>query len=336
MDESLETCATSTIESGASSTVLGVDVGGTKTAVVEGTRRGEILQRHEAPTEGRLPFDEAFGRIAELLRRAAHESERGGRRVAAVSASLPGPLKISEGVLLDPPNLPGWHGARVKDRLAELFPALPVFTEHDGNAGALAEFGFGAGRTRAGLRHLIFLTCGTGMGAGLIVNGEIVHGATDTAGEVGHLRLAMNGPALYGKAGSWEGLASGAGMVALACAMFPSRWSAATPIRELVGSMLEDDADALAVAAEAGHWLGRGMALLMDALNPEMIVLGSLAVVLGERLLGPARRALTEEALPRAVAACEVVPAALGARVGDTASLMAALTSSRFGDAAEE
>ncbi len=250
-----------------------------------------------------------------------------------MSASLPGPLKIEEGVLLDPPNLPGWHGARVKDKLAELFPALPVFAEHDGNAGALAEFHFGAGAGRRGLRHLIFLTCGTGMGAGLIVNGRIVHGASDTAGEVGHVRLADDGPPLYGKAGSWEGLSSGAGMVVLASRMFPSRWSRATPIRELVGAMLDDDEDALAVATEAGRWLGRGIAALVDTLNPQLIVLGALAVVLGHRLLEPARRALAEEALPRAVAACEVVPAALGARVGDTASLMAALTSSRLGGA---
>jgi glucokinase len=84
----------------------------------------------------------------------------------------------------------GWHGIHFKDRLLDAFSGLPVFIEHDGNAGALAEFHFGVGRDRADLQHLIFLTCGTGMGAGLIVNGRIVHGASDTAGEVGHLRIA--------------------------------------------------------------------------------------------------------------------------------------------------
>ena len=177
-----------------SHTVLGLDVGGSKTAIVEGTRDARILQRHEIATEGTRSFDQSFKRIVALSNRTVEEAERAGRKVIAISASLPGPLRIGEGVFVDPPNLPGWHGIGLKDRLAEEFAGLPVFVEHDGNAGALAEFNFGVGRGRADLRHLIFLTCGTGMGAGLIVNGQIVHGATDTAGEVGHLRLAEEGP----------------------------------------------------------------------------------------------------------------------------------------------
>jgi glucokinase len=89
--------------------------------------------------------------------------------------------------------------------------------------------------------------------------------------------------------------------------------------------MLAGDPDALAIAAEAGTWMGRGMALLIDAFNPEIIAVGSLAMVLGERLLGPARRAIAEEALPQAAAACELLPAALGKSIGDVSALMAAL-----------
>ncbi|MCA1630138.1 MAG: ROK family protein [Acidobacteria bacterium] len=312
-------------------TVLGIDVGGTKTAVVEGTRLGEILQKRTVPTESSLPFEEKLPQIKALLDETVAAAESAGRRATAISMALPGPLRIEEGVLIDPPNMPGWHGARVKDRIAEAYPTLPVFAEHDGNAGALAEFRFGAGRGRRDLRHFVFLTCGTGMGAGVIVNGQILRGASDTAGEVGHLRLSYEGPTLFGKEGSFEGFASGAGMVQLASRMFPRRWTPETPIREVVGAMLGDDPEALSVAEEAGKWLGRGMALLVDTLNPQMIALGSLAVALGERLLAPARRALAEEALPQAVRACEIVPAALGAGVGDVASLMAALDRSAAG-----
>jgi glucokinase len=307
-------------------TILGLDVGGTKTVVVEGTSRAEILQRREIPTEATRHFDETFPLLLELMADVRSRASRNGRQVAAVSVSVGGPLKIAEGRLLDPPHLPGWHGVPLKRRLAESSPGLPVFVEHDGNAGALAEFSFGVGPERPGLRHLVFLTFGTGLGAGLIVNGQIVHGATDTAGEVGHWRLAERGPVGFGKAGSWEGFASGAGLVLLAHEMFPRRWPPQTPIREVVAAMLADDADALAVAAEAGEWMGRGMALLVDALNPQVIVLGSLAVALGERVLAPARRVLAAEALPQAVAACEVLPARLGARIGDVAALMAALS----------
>lgn len=306
-------------------TILGLDVGGTKTAVVEGTRQAVILQRHEIATEAWRPFDEVFPRLCELLQQASAIATQQQRHIVALSGSIGGPLRIAEGVLLDPPHLPGWQGVPLKARLATAFPHLPVFIEHDGNAGALAEFHFGVGRGRKDLRHLVFLTFGTGLGAGLILNGAVLHGATDTAGEVGHLRLAWEGPVGFGKTGSWEGFASGAGLVELAQQMFPTRWTNATPIRELVTAMLADDPQALAVAAEAGKWMGRGMALLVDTLNPQMIVLGSLAVVLGERVLGPARRALAEEALPQAAAACEIVPAALGAGIGDVAALMAAL-----------
>jgi len=309
-------------------TIIGLDIGGTKTAVVEGSAQAEILQRAEMATEARRPFDETFPRIAGLMKKTIDVARRADREALAVSVSIGGPLKIAEGVLIDPPHLPGWHGVRLKERLTDEFPNLPVFVEHDGNAGALAEFHFGAGKGRADLRHLVFLTFGTGLGAGLIVNGQVLRGATDTAGEVGHLRLAWEGPTLpigFGKAGSWEGFASGKGLVELASLMFPNRWSRETPISEMVAAMLADDAQALEVAAEAGKWMGRGMALLVDTLNPQMITLGSLAVALGDRVLAPARRALAEEALPQAVAACEIVPAKLGKRIGDVAALMAAL-----------
>src|SRR5215475_6174407 len=310
----------------ANQTIIGLDIGGTKTAVVEGSAQAQILRREEIATEASKPFAETFPRIAALIKKTIEAARQSNREPLAISVSIGGPLKIAEGVMIDPPHLPGWHRVRLKDRLAEEFPALPVFVEHDGNAGALAEFHFGAGKGRDDLRHLVFLTFGTGLGAGLIVNGQVLRGATETAGEVGHLRLAWEGPVGFGKAGSWEGLASGEGLVNLASGMFPGRWSGETPIREVVDAMLADDPQALEVAAEAGKWMGRGMALLVDTLNPQIIALGALAVALGDRLLEPARRALAEEALPQAVAACEVVPAKLGARIGDVAALMAALT----------
>ena len=312
-----------------SQTVIGLDIGGTKTAVVEGSAQAEILRREVIATEASRPFDETFPRIAGLIKKTIEDARQSGRGAVAVSVSVGGPLKIAEGVLIDPPHLPGWRGVRLKERLMDEFSDLPVFVEHDGNAGALAEFHFGVGKGRDDLRHLVFLTFGTGLGAGLIVNGQVLRGATDTAGEVGHLRLAWEGPVGFGKAGSWEGFASGKGLVELASRMFPGRWSRESPIREVVEAMLADDPQALEVAAEAGMWMGRGMALLVDTLNPQIIALGSLAVALGARVLAPARRALAQEALPQAVAACEVVPAKLGKRIGDVAALMAALTDGR-------
>ena len=311
-------------------TILGLDVGGTKIACLEGDRAGEILQRAEMPTNSSRPFDATLPSIVDTLRRLIATAEAASRRIIALSVSVGGPLRIGAGVLIDPPNLSGWHGVRLKARLAESFPDLPVFIEHDGNAGALAEFHFGAGRARRGLRHMIFLTFGTGLGAGIIIDGHILHGASDTAGEIGHWRLSRSGPEGFGKCGSWEGFSSGAGLVKLAALQFPQRWTTRSPIRTLVDAMLAEDTDALAVAREAGRRLGQGLALLIDALNPQLIVLGSLAVALGERVLGPAREVIAAEALPQAVASCEIVPAALGTRIGDVAALMAALSDARI------
>lgn len=306
--------------------LLGLDVGGTKTACVEGALDGRILQRIEIPTRAANPFADIFPTLVGHLKALITAANREDRTIAALSVSIGGPLKIQEGILIDPPHLPGWHHVSLKARLMEAFPGLPVCIEHDGNAGALAEFYFGVGKGRPGLQHLIFLTFGTGVGAGFIVNGRILRGASDTAGEIGHWRLADEGPLAFGKHGSWESFASGAGMVYLAARMYPARWNSETPIRALVNAMVENDHEALHVAEVAGTWMGRGCALLIDALNPQVIVFGSLGVALGERILAPARRVIAQEALPQAAAACELIPSVMGDRIGDVAALMAALT----------
>ncbi len=293
-------------------TIIGLDIGGTKTAIVEGTADAQILKRQEIPTNGQKPFNQTFPRIAALVADRIAEAKNDGRQVTAISVSVGGPLKIAEGVLVTPPHLAGWHGVGLKERLDKRFPALPVYVEHDGNAGALAEFHFGVGREDPGLKHLVFLTLGTGLGAGLIINGQVVRGATDTAGEVGHLRLADHGPVGHGKPGSWEGFCSGAGMIQLAKEMFPATWNGEKTIHDLIQAVLLNDAEALQVVETAGSWLGRGMAVLIDILNPQIIVLGSLAVVLGERLLEPARRTLIEEALPSASDSCRIIPSTFG------------------------
>ena len=307
-------------------TVLGFDIGGTKTAIVEGTVDGCILQRVEMPTQAAEPFTATFPAIVRCARTLVETARRSEREIAAISVSVGGPLRIDEGYLINPPHLPGWHDLPLKAHLIEAFQSIPVAVEHDGNAGALAEFRFGVGKVRPKLRHLIFLTFGTGVGGGFIINGQILRGASDTAGEIGHWRLAEDGPPGFGKRGSWESFASGAGMVEIAARMFPARWKRDMPIRELVEAMVSNDSQALQVAQAAGRWMGRGVSLLMDALNPEVVVFGSLGVVLGERILGPARKVIAEEALPQAVAACELLPAALGKGIGDVAALMAALS----------
>lgn len=309
--------------------ILGLDVGGSKTAVVEGTLDGRILHRVEVPTEADRPFEQTFPRLESLMRDRIDLALDQGRSIGAISVSIGGPLRIESGEILDPPHLPGWHNVALSKQLTRRFPGIPNYVEHDGNAGALAEFYFGAGKNLEELKHLIFLTFGTGLGAGIIVNGELLRGASDTAGEVGHWRLLESGPVGFSKAGSWEGLASGEAMLNLARRDYPRKWTEATSLREFVDSALRDDQDALRVCAEVGRWLGRGIALLVDAFNPQLVVLGRLAGVLGHRVMAPLQEELAAEALPQAVAAVRVEPCGLGAALGDVASLMAAIVGRR-------
>lgn len=302
--------------------ILGIDVGGTKTAVVLGDCRGQIFERVELATQPQRGFEATFAEIVSAVQTIRARGAEQGRPPRCVSVSIGGPLDIGRGIIYSPPNLPGWDDVPLKQLLAEQ-SGLDVYIEHDGNAGALAEWYFGAAR---GARNVVFLTLGSGLGAGMILDGRLYRGCCDLAGEVGHVRVAETGPAAYGKAGSWEGCCSGTGIARLATLRYPQRWQAdGISARELGELARAGDADAQAVLAEAGRYLGRGLAILLDLLNPEIVVLGALAVRLGDFLSQPAREELQREALPAALAACRIVPAELGAQLGDVAALCAAI-----------
>jgi glucokinase len=300
------------------SLILGFDIGGTKTAALLGTRSGAVLHRKEIRTDAARGFQPVFEDICllgEEVRATAHES------VDAVSVSIGGPLDVRQGIILSPPNLPGWDAIPLKELLAARFH-LPTYVEHDGNAGALAEWMFGAAR---GKRNVIFLTMGTGFGGGFILDGRLYRGTTDVAGEVGHLRIADDGPDCYGKPGSLEGFTSGTGIALLAQRMYPGLWKKSVTVRDLAEADRNGSAEAHAVFAAAARNFGRGLALLIDTLNPECIVLGGLGMRLQDVLVQPALSVAEEESLPRAWKACQVVPAQLGEAIGDLAALCAAI-----------
>jgi len=302
-------------------TIVGLDIGGTKLAVVEGTFEAHILARAQRPTRTDAGFEDTYQRLCRAVEARLRDAEAAGRKVVALSVSIGGPLDTRRGIIYSPPNLPGWDAIPLKD-LLEQRVSLPVYVQHDGTAGAMAEWRFGAG---VGTRNLVFLTMGTGFGAGLILNGQPYRGASDLAGEVGHMRIAPDGPLVFGKRGSWEGYCAGPAFARLAADMFPTRWGNGVTTPEVTQAALGGDADALAVVQRVAEYLGKGLGVLVDILNPEVIVIGSMAVRLGEMLLAPARRVMQQEALAGAYAACRVVPAKLGERLGDIAAICAAL-----------
>jgi glucokinase len=317
-------------------TLIGLDVGGSKTAVVEGTLDGVVLQRGDRPTGAGRPFADTWPALAEQIERTIALARTQGRTPLGISVAIGGPLETGEGRLLSPPNLPGWHGVNLRRAISQRFPNLVVFVEHDAKAGALAEYRFGVGAQRPGLQHMVFLTFGTGLGAGIIANGRLVRGANEMAGELWDLTLPAPDHARVREVRGWESVASGRGITALAARMYPARWTIETPTREVVDAALADDPEALEVVRECGRWLGAGLAVLITVLNPQVIVLGTLAVALGNRVLLPAREEVARRTLPRALSACEIVPAALGHGLGDIQGLMGGIEQLAAGGRTED
>jgi glucokinase len=297
--------------------ILGLDIGGTKTAVIAGDRRGHITLREQFATEPLRGFDDVFTRMLEAMTALIARVETAP---AAVSVSVGGPLDVLRGIVKSPPNLPGWADIPLKDLLSRRF-SLPVYVEHDGNAGALAEWYFGAGK---GFRNIVFVTMGTGFGAGLILDGRLYRGTSDVAGEVGHVRVAEDGPDCYGKSGSLEGYASGTGIARLARTMYPLLWDEKATVIDIYESFTRGSPEAAAVFSRAALGLGRGLAIMADTLNPERIILGGIGMRLETALVEPARRVFEAESLPEARKVCKIVPARLGESIGDIASLCAA------------
>ena len=275
------------------SRTLGFDIGGTKCAVVLG-EGANIISKASFPTRGPELLDEMIAAAKRMM------------PAQAVGISCGGPLDAAKGIVLSPPNLPGWDAVPVVEKVSKVL-GIPARLQNDADASALAEWIWGAGK---GCQHMIFLTFGTGMGAGLILNGKLYAGATGAAGEVGHIRLAPDGPVGYHKKGSFEGFCSGGGIAQLAGTK-DLKALASTP-------------EGKKIFQEAGRRLGQGLAILIDALNPERIVIGGLYPRQKDLLWPAAEAVLKEEALGPSLKACRVLPAELGEAIGDYAALAAA------------
>jgi len=300
-------------------------VGGTKTAVVLSARPPESLGRIEFATLPEQGPERALQLVVQSARRLL---EQHGVGPLAIGVSCGSPLDRVRGIIQAPPNLSTWVEVPIRSFLEQAF-AAPCQVENDANAGAVAEHRFGAG---VGTEHMVFLTLGTGLGAGIIVNGSLYLGAGGDAGEIGHVRLSATGPVGYHKAGSIEGWSSGGGIAQLAARVLARRGRSSSlhavedlTARDVGLAAAAGDRVAGSILRSSGERLGQTLAMLMDVLNPQRIVLGGLAWRMGEPLLAPMRRVMEREALPQTLRACEVVPAALGEKIGDVAAMCVAI-----------
>jgi glucokinase len=275
--------------------VIGIDLGGTKIRSVVTHADGSILGEDVRPTEADDGPDAVVGRLVQSARAAVLASGLPHESIRAVGVTAPGPVDFDAGVLHQGPNLPGWHavplGRLLRDHLDR-----PVFVENDANAAAYGEWRYGAG---AGLRHLIYVTISTGIGAGLILNGQLYRGADGTAGELGHMTIDVNGPPHNcGMVGCLEVLASGTAIARMAQEAVRAGRSEllarlAAGAGELTAAEVDTAADAgdpaaCEILASAAQYLGVGLANYINIFNPEAIVVGGGVTRIGRQLLDPA------------------------------------------------
>ena len=310
------------------------DIGGTKCASIIGSmddEKFEVLGKKRFATgecrTAREVIDRLVADVLELKDSCKVEP-------LALGISCGGPLDARGGIVKSPPNLPGWDDIPVC-RWAEEGTGLSAYLENDANAGAVAEWRYGSGR---GVDNMIFLTFGTGLGAGVICDGRLLYGASGNAGELGHIRLAEDGPVGYGKKGSFEGFCSGSGLAVQMKTFASERLAEGKPVswgqdEEMISALdakklgelaLAGDRDAVKIFENCGTMLGKGLAIAVDLFNPQKIVIGSI-FVRSEEFLRPAmQKSLENEALSVSCADVQVFAAQLGESAGDAAALCVA------------
>jgi glucokinase len=302
-----------------------VDIGGTKVEIGIGDRDGHWVAARRLPTDELGSGPVIVERLAAALRQ---DAATAGVSPRAVGIGCPGPLDVARGVILTPANLPAWKDLPIVEELANRL-GVPCYLDNDATAAGLGEWRFGAGR---GVDEMAYITVSTGIGAGLVSGGRVLEGTSSNAGELGHVTAVPGGvPCHCGRSGCLETVASGTAIGRLG----EERRAASPRLRAHPGPV---DAAAVFAAAAAGDpvasgivdeattWLAWGVGLLVNILNPARIVIGGgVAIANGERLLAPVRAKAPTYAMPDLLAACAIVPAALGDKTGVAGALAVAL-----------
>lgn len=312
--------------------LLGIDIGGTKTAFALAPPDGHALQahaRHPAPRTGAARGD--VDRIIEQADALLAESGLAREDVTAVGLSVPGPLDLARGHVVRPPNLPGWQSVPIRDWLAEAFDC-PVALENDANAAALAEWRMGAGQ---GTRDFVYLSMSTGVGGGLVLDGRLHRGRLGTAGELGHVPVVPGGElCACGLRGCLEAYVGGAAWTKRLRASAPSESRVvalagradAITTRHLLEAAREGDPFALAEVDFYNRHLAQAIAWLAFALAPEVVALGTIVMAGGKELmLDPIRRRVREMIWPHQAPYMRIEAARLGDRLADWAGICAAI-----------
>lgn len=309
--------------------VVGIDIGGTKLATVVADSAGKILSKVRKPTRAEQGPEHAIQLLFDMVDEAIKQAELGQHNILAIGVSCGGPLDTETGIVYSPPNLPGWDAFPLKARLESKFN-IPTIIENDANASALAEYRFGGGK---GYDAVLYMTMSTGIGGGIVIDGEIYHGANDSAGEVGHQILLPDGPLCgCGKRGCLEALCSGPSIARRAKEAVQRNSNTtilaladgcveAIKSEHVLAAAQQDDVLALQLVDETAYYMGWGIANIVNIVNPDIVLLGTIAIAAGDLLLEPIRKYVSTFAMERPAEVVKILPAQLGESLGDLAAI---------------
>jgi glucokinase len=311
----------------------GIDLGGTKILVLITDGHGNVLGDQRVATNAHEGPDAVIARIVETVKGASGEAGVDVSEIRAAGVSAPGPIDAADGMITDPPNLPGWHDVPLASILSERL-GVPVVLENDANCQGLAEHQFGAGRA---FRHLLFVTISTGIGGGIIIDNELYAGASGAAGELGHIAVATEGPVCgAGHVGCLEAFASGTAIARdaedlIRAGQLPrtARIAEHNPpldAEDVYRASQEGESEAGAIIERAGRYLGIGLASLINAFNPEAIVLGGGMMNMGDAILQPAIDVARLRSFEQSFTDVKIVEGELGDRAAALGAIAVART----------
>ncbi|WP_066633411.1 ROK family protein [Desulfolucanica intricata] len=302
--------------------VVGIDLGGTKIYTALADLKGRLLAEVQVPTGASGGMKQVLGRMTETVKTVQGQAGVSGQPLC-IGVGAPGMVDAQRGFIFFAPNL-GWHDVPLAE-LMEKELAVPVRLDNDANLAALGENVYGAGQ---GTTEMIYVTVSTGVGGGLILNGNLYQGAAGGAGEIGHMILEPDGPqCTCGSRGCLEALSSGTAMARRAVELVEAGHGRAVlalaggekkriTSRTVARAAADGDPEAAEIIGSAARYLGIGLVNLVNLLHPELIVLGGGVMQIGEPIWSGIRREIDSRALEVAKKKLRLAPARLGARAG--------------------
>ncbi|MEU3314319.1 ROK family transcriptional regulator [Streptomyces sp. NPDC006687] len=309
--------------SGDAGIVIGVDFGHTHLRVAVGNLAHQVLAEESEPLDVDASWVDGFDRAEALVGRLVAQIGVARDKVIGVGLGVPGPIDVESGTLGSTAILPGWAGINPRQELSQRL-GVPVHVDNDANLGALGELVWGSGR---GVRDLAYIKVASGVGAGLVINGQIYRGPGGTAGEIGHITLDESGPVCRcGNRGCLETFAAARYVLPL----LQGSHGPELTMEKVVELAREGDPGCRRVITDVGRHVGSGVASLCNLLNPSRIVLGGSLAEAGELVLAPIRESVGRYAIPSAARQLSVLTGSLGARAEVLGAL--ALVLSEMGD----